>query len=236
MTAADRRYRWLFWTLALTGLAADQGTKYGVFAWLYTEQITGYASGQPICDAPFVVIPDYFNLCARYTTRPWEGSGLLHFLRTISGPNVPIVNHGALFGIGGETPFGNALFTVVSLGAAAAITIYIIRPGGGRDRYLCSALGLILAGTLGNLYDRVIFGGVRDFLHFFNLSFLPFGLDNFPVFNVADCCLVCGAGLLVLEALVRKPATAGTPQATVSAAPAEAPGAHESATAGASTH
>jgi len=55
-------------------------------------------------------------------------------------------------------------------------------------------LGLILAGTLGNLYDRVVFNGVRDFLYFH--------LIEWPVFNIADCCLVCGAFLLLAQAFL----------------------------------
>jgi lipoprotein signal peptidase len=51
---------------------------------------------------------------------------------------------------------------------------------------------MILAGTLGNLFDRVVFHGVRDFLYFYWFEW--------PVFNVADCLLVCGAGLLLLQA------------------------------------
>jgi signal peptidase II len=205
MSDAPRTYRWLFWTLALFGLAADQVSKYGIFAWLYTD-VPRYVSpaGEPICDTPFVFIPDYFHLVARYSVEPWSGDGIKYRLRTISAPNRPHVNHGALFGIGGDTAFGNHLFTAVSLAAAVGIVIWISRPHAARDRYLCFALGLIFAGTLGNFYDRIVFGGVRDFLHFFNLP-LPFGLDNFPVFNFADCCLVCGASLLVLEALFRSP-------------------------------
>jgi signal peptidase II len=205
MDAPPRTYHWLFWTLALLGLAADQGSKYGIFAWLYTAA-PRYVSpaGEPICDTPFVVIPNYFHLVARYTVEPWRGDGLLYQLRTVSAPHVPHVNHGALFGIGGDTSFGNHLFTAVSLAAAVGIVIWMSRPNAARDRYLCFSLGLIFAGTLGNFYDRIVFGGVRDFLHFFNLP-LPWGFDNFPVFNVADCCLVCGASLLVLEALIRAP-------------------------------
>ena len=37
MKKAERSYRWLFWGLVLLGLVADQGSKYGVFAWLYPE-------------------------------------------------------------------------------------------------------------------------------------------------------------------------------------------------------
>ena len=83
---------------------------------------------------------------------------------------------------------------------------------------MCAALGLILAGTLGNLYDRVVFNGVRDFLHW-NYLF------DWPVFNVADCCLVCGACLLLLQAFGRQPATkaqpaAGAPVSCVGVSPA----------------
>jgi signal peptidase II len=60
-----------------------------------------------------------------------------------------------------------------------------------------AALGLILAGTVGNLYDRLVFHGVRDFLYFYKIEW--------PVFNVADCCLVVGAGLLLLQALLASP-------------------------------
>src|SRR5436305_586252 len=58
---------------------------------------------------------------------------------------------------------------------------------------LIASLGLILAGTLGNLYDRIVFSGVRDFLHWYRYF-------DWPVFNIADCCLVCGAGLLLAHA------------------------------------
>ena len=55
------------------------------------------------------------------------------------------------------------------------------------------ATGLIVAGSLGNLIDRLAFGYVRDFVY---LQFI-----NFPVFNVADIFVVCGATLLILYML-----------------------------------
>ena len=145
---------------------------------------------------------------ARYTDQPWDGAGIVHQLRTISGSNRPYLNHGALFGLGSGTAFGNWLFLAVSAAAAAGIAFWSTRPTAARDRYLCFALGLILAGTLGNFYDRVIFGGVRDFFHWYKWY-------DWPVFNVADCCLVSGAGLLVLEAFFRTPkdAPAAAPEA-----------------------
>ena len=212
MTSAPARsYRWMFWTLALVGFAVDQTSKYGVFAWRYSN-VPKHVSlnGHAICEDPYEVVPDVFSLVARYSVRPWDADEPFYALRTISGPNIPYLNHGALFGIGAGTSFGNNLFLGISIAAAIGISLWSTRASAARDRYLCFALGLILAGTLGNFYDRVVFGGVRDFLHWYNLP-LPFGLDDWPVFNIADCCLVCGAGLLMLEAFVRTPSPDSTP-------------------------
>lgn len=56
------------------------------------------------------------------------------------------------------------------------------------------ALGLILGGTLGNLYDRVFFGKIRDFLRFIYDAH-----HSWPVFNLADSWIVAGALLLAVE-------------------------------------
>ncbi len=63
-----------------------------------------------------------------------------------------------------------------------------------RDRtiWIQVVLGMILAGTLGNLTDRIRLGYVVDFVS------VGFGDVRFPTFNVADASLVVGIGLLVL--------------------------------------
>lgn len=67
------------------------------------------------------------------------------------------------------------------------------------------ALSLILGGAAGNLWDRVASGRVVDFLLFYVKNY------QWPVFNLADSCIVIGATLLVLEMLFSKPsATAST--------------------------
>jgi lipoprotein signal peptidase len=176
----DKTYRRLFWTLALLGLLADQATKYGVFAWLRSD---GLSSRE--------VVPGYFKLEARYV---FEGSGAQ-----------PMVNPGALFGLGGEKKFElfglslgfNPIFALVSVLAAIAVIWWSTRKTTAGDWSLCAALGLILGGTTGNLYDRLVFNGVRDFLHWY-------GWFEWPVFNIADCCLVCGAFLLLAQAFFRR--------------------------------
>jgi lipoprotein signal peptidase len=178
----ERSYRALLWALALTGLCVDQATKYGVFAWLGGVEGHSWSVFQTAEGTGF-------HLVAQFDPTP---DGL-----------VPHVNHGALFGfLRGHKTLANAGFAVVSLAAALAIAVWSLQKNTARDRWLCAALGLILAGTLGNFYDRVVFNGVRDFLHW-NYLF------DWPVFNVADCCLVVGAGLLLLQAFSGQPARSG---------------------------
>jgi lipoprotein signal peptidase len=202
----------MFWCLALVGFAVDQGSKYGIFAWLYNDEDTAAPERRAI-------IPGAFYLHAEFTRLRDPGDQPLSALRTLGGDRLPHVNKGALWGIGrgrpGEagTDF-NSTFALVSVIAAVALIVWGSLPWAARDRFLTLALGLILAGTLGNLYDRVVFGGVRDFLAWEYLF-------DFPIFNIADCCLVCGAFLLLAQAFFGQEPAAEAPKAE--AAPAEAP-------------
>lgn len=191
-----RSFRALLWTLALFGVLADLGSKYAVFAVLYHN---GDGGAQPI-------VPGAFELLAQFTGGREQETGVLANLRTLSGEKLPRVNHGALFGMASEKGYlANRIFAIVSLLAAGVIIFWSTRPSLTSDWLLCTALGLILGGTLGNLYDRVVFGGVRDFLHWFYAF-------EWPVFNVADCCLVVGAFLLLAQALWARPAAIQQPQ------------------------
>jgi lipoprotein signal peptidase len=185
-----RSFRGLLWTLAILGLLLDQGTKYGVFRWLHGDAAQhGRDCGE------YSVIPEVFSLLAQFD-RPDVSNHPLNALRTWGGDMLPRVNHGALFGLGGEyVGLANAVFAGVSIAAALAIAYWSSRPNTVRDPSLCAALGLILAGTVGNLYDRVVFNGVRDFLYWHYKD-----VFSWPVFNVADCCLVLGAFLLLAQA------------------------------------
>lgn len=183
----ERSYRVLLWILALTGLVLDQSSKYGVFAWLAEKP-----------DHEYVVFRTDkgtgFQLVAQFERDP-----LGQELRDAIGGRIPHVNQGALFGfLRDHKALANGGFALISLLAAAAIVYWSTLRSTARDRWLCSALGLILAGTLGNFYDRIVFNGVRDFLHW-NYLF------DWPVFNIADCCLVCGACLLLLQAFTTQP-------------------------------
>ena len=112
-------------------------------------------------------------------------------------------NHGALWGMGqGQT----WLFASLSFVAIGAIGYFLWNRQAIASRWLTLATGLLLAGTLGNLFDRLGMHGykdprgqtvyaVRDFLDFwfFNDGF------HWATFNFADTYLVVGAGMLVLQ-------------------------------------
>jgi signal peptidase II len=75
-----------------------------------------------------------------------------------------------------------------------------------RDRWAHVALGLVIGGGLGNVYDRLLYGCVRDFLHPLPGVKFPFGLKLMDreghvwpyVSNVADLLLLIGIGMLLV--------------------------------------
>lgn len=121
-----------------------------------------------------------------------------------------VLNPGAVFGIGSGKRW---VFIVFTLGAMALCVGLFGWMTAARDRWSHVAFGLVLAGGLGNLYDRLVFACVRDFLHPLAGVPLPFGLrwpggstDLWPyVSNVADAFLIVGIGILMGVSLFRRP-------------------------------
>jgi len=112
-------------------------------------------------------------------------------------------NPGALFGMG---PGFGKWFALLSVVAAAGIVVWLFWFGAARDRLLIIALGCVMAGIGGNLYDRLglwqipgvpgAFGNeVRDWI------LLCYQSHKWPNFNIADSFLVCGACLLLWHGL-----------------------------------
>jgi signal peptidase II len=115
-----------------------------------------------------------------------------------------VLNRGAVFGIGQGRRFAFVAFTMIAIGVAIAVFGWWTR---SRSWIAHLAIGLILAGGLGNLYDRVAVGAVRDFLHMLPRRELPMGIswpggstEVFPwVFNIADVELLAGMALLLIH-------------------------------------
>jgi signal peptidase II len=104
------------------------------------------------------------------------------------------LNGGAVFGIGTGL---SLLFILVSL-VAMAFVVYVFMSSDRRQGLMHVALGLILAGAAGNLYDRMFNQGmVRDFIYV--MHYWPW------IFNVADAMLCIGVPLLILCWLLHPP-------------------------------
>ncbi len=111
-----------------------------------------------------------------------------------------IRNSGAIFGF-----FSNSESLPVFIGLRVAtflalgfVIYYFIKTPAGATLTKIS-LALVLAGAVGNFFDRLLRGYVTDFLDFY------LGQAHFPFFNVADSCITVGAALLIIISLRRKP-------------------------------
>lgn len=111
----------------------------------------------------------------------------------ILGGLVPLTlafNRGAAFGISiGNDP--RWFFIPVTILAMGLLAVLFVQSESG-DRVKVVSIALILSGALGNLVDRVRWDrGVVDFIGPINLGFM-----DWPIFNVADSAITCGAVLL----------------------------------------
>ncbi len=114
-------------------------------------------------------------------------------------------NTGALWGFGATLPGSSMIFAALSVIAAIVICYYLFVLGAASSRVLTIALGLIMAGAMGNCYDRLALGHVRDFVHF-HVDAIGF---DCAIFNFADNMLIAGAITLVLFALRPEKAPSG---------------------------
>jgi signal peptidase II len=121
-------------------------------------------------------------------------------------------NTGALWGFARGWAYASLTFAALSVVAGVAIIYWLFYRGAATDARLTAALGLIMAGALGNCYDRLAFGYVRDFVYF-HVDAIRF---ECAIFNFADNMLVAGA--LILMVLALKPAPPESSPATEQAA------------------
>ena len=124
-----------------------------------------------------IVVPDFFNL-------------------------VNVTNDGAAFG---SFKGNNTFFVVISIIAMVVVTVLLVRPRRS-DPWRDVSLALLLAGILGNLTDRLVYGHVIDFL-LFNLHIRY--ADPWPAFNVADACISIAVVLFIIQSF-GKQKSAGT--------------------------
>ena len=126
-----------------------------------------------------VVIPDYFSWTLAY-------------------------NKGAAFSfLASESGWQRWFFAAIAVVVSAVLVVWLKRLK-AHETWLALALALVLGGAIGNLFDRVVYGHVIDFIlvHWQNRWY-------FPAFNLADSAITLGAILLALDMF--KPQKTGEP-------------------------
>ena len=150
---------------------------------------------------PWLLLISMVVIVADRLTKMWVSQHIL------LGGAIPVVPHllrithwtndGAAFSLfadsasPGAVRWGLVTFTMI---AAVAVLVALVRLG-SRFTPTTIALALILAGALGNVHDRILYGSVVDFIEVHVLSY------HWPDFNVADSAVVTGACLLLLDSL-----------------------------------
>lgn len=105
-----------------------------------------------------------------------------------------VANRGASFGMG--EGYGYA-FAVLAIAVSIGIVWYINRAQ-ALSKVELAGLGMVMGGAIGNMFDRLVYGYVTDFLC---TEFI-----SFPVFNVADIGITCGVALALIGFLFLSPA------------------------------
>jgi len=105
-------------------------------------------------------------------------------------------NAGAAFGLFSESPAAWKTAVLIVVSVLLLLSVLIIGLRMGRPHWGTGVgLALILGGALSNLYDRIRVGEVVDFLDFYFRSY------HWATFNLADSCIVVGAGILVVQVM-----------------------------------
>jgi signal peptidase II len=169
------------------GLALDLATKVWAFNALAYNRVTYPDGSSQVQSHTYFFIP-----------------GWLHF--HVTG------NHGAVFGMGQ----GNRWWFVGVSVMAIGFLFYLFGTSRPRQKVYQLIVGMLLAGVLGNLYDRVVYGYVRDMIYMLPGRTWPAWLaDRLPadwewtrgpvfpwIFNVADTLLCTGVALMLVYSVV----------------------------------
>ena len=140
-----------------------------------------------------VIVLDYLTKIAVLASfAPGESRIVAPFLNLVL-----VFNKGAAFSfLAGAQGWQTLFFAAIAVVASVVISFLIHK--NQNKSLLCGGLALILGGALGNLYDRLAYGQVVDFLDVHAAGW------HWPAFNVADSAITVGAGILIVESFLHR--------------------------------
>ena len=101
-------------------------------------------------------------------------------------------NYGAAFSI---LDGGRILLIIISVIALVCLYKFLLKNKEYKHLEIVS-YSMLIGGILGNLFDRIFYGYVIDYLDFYIFGY------NYPVFNIADMCIVISVGLLMIDMFI----------------------------------
>lgn len=126
----------------------------------------------------------------------------LAIVKNIYNSSIPIINGilnltyventGGAYGIGNDNTI---MFIIVNAVVITLIIKFILSKSNEISTYILISLGLILAGGIGNLIDRVFRGFVIDYIDINPLM-------KYPVFNIADILVIIGCVIIAINLLI----------------------------------
>ena len=166
----------LFVVLAGTIVGLDLWSKQAVFDLLEVELREDTAVPSVRSQTPMVVIPGFFDLEYNY-------------------------NYGAFSGWFSSHTGGLAILSAVASVVITGLFVFHVRRHPQTQWLYVTALSLLLGGTVGNLWDRALLNGVRDWIKWYVV------IDGqprvWPNFNIADSAICTGVGCLILLEILR---------------------------------
>ena len=173
----------IFW-VALFVLAVDQFSKYWIM-YAHVAGALGYTGS-------------WYDVSA---LRTFLGQSAVEQMNAIPQDGKFIVlsftpNDAAMWGLGSGNPWAGRLLLALTAVFVFLLVFFTVRSRKALPKLSEVIVGLLIGGSIGNLFDRVAFGYVRDMIC---TRFI-----TFPVFNVADSAICIAIALLLFEAFFKK--------------------------------
>ena len=167
---------------ALVVLVLDQASKYGIFYGFVVDRL-GYQGAAN----DLAALKTFLSGATKINSIPQDGNFIVISFTA---------NDAALFGIGNGNEWAVRLLSALTAVFLVLLLFFAIRTAKKQNKLDAIIFGLIIGGSIGNLYDRILLGYVRDMIYV--------KIIDFPIFNIADSAICIAIGLLIIEALFIK--------------------------------